>query len=505
MEHEQVRLVSRPNTLARIGTMLFLAVATGACSSGSGSGDAGAPAPAPAFVMTFVPFVTVRPIIASEFRYNDDARITVDGLPAALEDLHDGEIAVIQGRRWYRDGQPSGVGIESIDVRHLVIGPVESVDLDHAQLSVMEQLVSVTGDTIVDDESVSNGGLTAIKPGDAVAVSGFFTESGQIVATRISRRAADSAVLLRGSIVASNPATYRFRVGALDVYYGQADIDLRDFPSGVPQDGDRVLLRARAAPGHAMLLDATAVAFVPPTLRAEAGAEVELTGAIRLYDESIYDDESSEIFDVAGLRVNLDCTIGACGSIWQSLEDNALVLVAGKVDADGVIRAHYISPLYDGQFELTAPVEAIEPGTQALISLGFRVQSTMLTQFGDEQVGGTPPASVEDLRVGDIVTASGTYGGVPGLLVASRIMRVPAHEPQVVTWAPFERADPAVILLGRSIVTRTSTVMDNCGTPIDVRRLFAEPRPDGLVIGLRLPATDPLEAARVSIPYPACD
>lgn len=497
MEHEQVRLVSRPNTLARIATMLLLAVATGACSSGSDSGDAGTPEPT--YVMTFVPFVNLRPITAWEFRYNDDARITVDGQPAALDDLHDGEIALIKGSRWYRDGLPSGVSIESIDVRHLVIGPVESVDLDHAQLSVMEQHVSVTGDTIVDDEPVSNGGLTVLQPGDAVAVSGFFTESGQIVATRISRRAPDSAVLLRGSIVASNPAAYRFRVGALDVYYGQADIDPRDFPSGVPKDGDRVLLRSRAAPGHAMLLDATAVAFVPPTLRAEAGAEVELTGAIR-----IYDDESSEIFDVAGLRVNLDCTIGACESNWQSLEDNALVLVVGKVDADGIIQAHYVALVQDGRFELTAPVEAIETGTQAVISLGFRVQSTMLTQFGDEQVGGARPGSVEDLRVGDVVTASGTYGGMPGLLVASRIMRVPARDPQVVTFS-FERADPAVIVLGRSILTRTSTVMDNCGTPIDVRRLFAEPRPDELVIGLRLPATDPLEAARVSIPYPACD
>ena len=48
MEHEQVRLVSRPTTLIRIGTMLLLAVATVACNGGghgagggSGSGDAG--------------------------------------------------------------------------------------------------------------------------------------------------------------------------------------------------------------------------------------------------------------------------------------------------------------------------------------------------------------------------------------------------------------------------------------------------------------------------------
>ena len=501
MEHEQARLVSRPITLARIGTILCLAVATAACSSGNGGRSGDVEAPSPTAVMTFVPFVTVRPIIAWEFRYNDDARITVNGQPAALQDLHDGEIAMIQGTRWYRDGQPDHVSIESIDVRHLVIGPIESVDLAHAHLSVMEQHVSVTGDTIVDGESVSNGGLTVLQPGDAVAVSGFLGESGQIVATRISRRAAHSAVLLRGTVFASNPATFRFRVGEFDVYYGQADIDLRDFPEGVPKDGDRVVVRARVAPGHTMLLDAAAVAFVPRTLGLAEDAEVELMGVMTRYDNddpSRLDYDSGDLVDVGGFKVHVDCSTVACGSNWQSL-DYALVWINGTVDEYGDVQARYAGLVYDSSIALTAAVDAIEPGTRSLTLLGFRVRASAFTQFGDERAGGTTPKSVDDLQVGDVVAAQGTYGGVPGLLIASSIRRVPAQDPQMWT-SSFQRSEPALVVLGRSILTNGSTVVDRCDNPIDVQRLFSdEEQIDALSIGLQASPAGFLDATWVSI------
>jgi hypothetical protein len=489
----------------RVGVMILALSMSAACSSGSGNGggssnDAVAPPPRPV-VTTFVPFVALQPIRAGEFRYSDEARVTVDGRPAALEDLHDGEVAMIRGTRLYSDSRLDGVGIESIDVHHLVIGPVESVEVDRARLSVMGQDVSVTGDTIVDDALVSHGGLGALQPGDTVAVSGFFAASGQIIATRISRRAADSAVLLRGTIYASNPATstFRFRASGFDVYYGQADIDLRDFPSGVPQDGDMVLLRSRSAPDHREMLDADSVAFVPHKIQAAVDTEVELMGAITWY-------ESSEIFDVAGLRVHANCAPSACGPNWQLARENALVTVVGKADAYGAVQARYAWLADDGPFDLTAPVEAIDPEAQAFTLLGFQVQSSVFTRFAAAQVGGPSAASVEDLRVGDIVTASGTYGGVPGLLVASRINRIPARDPYILVRGQFERANPAIIVLGRSILTESSTTVDQCGSPVGPQRLFSDTGFNILTIGLQAPATDQLKATFISMySYAACE
>lgn len=502
MEHAQVRLVSRAKTLARIGTMLCLAVATGACSSGSGSGDGGSgnDAPPPTAMRTIVPFVAVRPIIASEFMYHDEARVTVNGQPAALEDLRDREIAVIQGTRHYSDGQLAGTGIDWIDVRHQVIGPVESVDPGHAQLSVMSQNVTVTGDTMVDDASVSAGGLATIQPGDTVAVSGYSTGYGEIVATRISRRPADSAVLLRGTVWASNPATFQFRVREFDVYYGQADIDLRDFPEGVPKDGDRVVVRSRVAPGHTMLLDAAAVAFVPRTLGLTEDAEVELVGTMIRYDSELpYDSyDSGDIVDVGGFRVHVDCGTVACGSNWQSL-DYALVRIIGTVDAYGGVQARHALLAYGVPITLTAAVDAIEPGTRALTLLGFQVQASVFTQFGDERAGGTTLKSVEDLQVGDVVAAEGSYGGVPGLLIASSIRRMPAQDPRMWT-SSIQRSEPALIVLGRSILTNGSTPVDRCDNPIDVQRLFSdEEQIDALSIGLQTSPAGFLDATWVSI------
>jgi len=499
MELKRGRPVNSANSRVRIGMTLFAVLAVTACSGNGGGGESPDPSPptaGPPATYVQTPFVILDSITADDFRYNDDARVTVNGRPAALEDLHDGEIAMIQGTRTYKGGLLDSVGIESIDVRHLVIGPVESVDLHRARLTVMGQEVSVTGDTIVDDATVSNGGLEAIQPGDAVAVSGFFAASGGLVATRISRRTSEGDVLLRGVVAASDPAANRFRVGRLDVYYGQAEIDLQDFPSGTPSVGDVVLLRANVAPVGAVL-DANSVAFVPRTLGVAENAEVYLTGAISF--------RSGADLDVDGVQVNLYCAGSDCGSDPRLLRANALVHVIGKYDAaHDLVQARLVLLAPDGPVGLTARIGAIESGTQALTALGFQVQSFAFTQLGDEPYERTTPVYSEDLQVGDTVTATGTYGGVPGLLIASSIRRVPAQDPRIYTWR-FERADPAIIVLGRSILTNSSTIVDLCESPIDARRLFSDKdRIDALAIGLQASPANSLEATRVSIYNHGC-
>lgn len=484
------------NSPLRTGLIALCALVIAACSDGGGAAPRPpvvAPQPQPPFATTIVPFVVSRPFRPEEispYDMNDDGGITIDGLPAAYADLHAGDIAVIRGTRLYRNDQLDGRGIDTIEVHHLVIGPVDSINIDHARLAVMGQPVSVTGDTLIDDESVSNGELAAIQPGDTVAVSGFLTASGEIVATRISRLASQGAVLLRGLVAASDPAVNRFRVGGLDVTYGQADIDLRDFPSGAPQVGDRVMLRSKAAPVDGRL-DADSVAFVPRTLGIAEDGEVELTGAISF--------DSGADLDVDGVPVNLYCTDNHCGDP-PLLHANALVEVIGKYDAaQGNVRARWLGRMSDGPIELTASVNAIDLTTQSLTALGFRMQSFASTQVSDEPDGGTSLMSLEHLQIGDVVAAQGTYGGVPGLLIASSIRRVPDQDPRMWTWS-FQRADPTIIVLGRSILTNGSTMVERCETSIDARRLFSDTEwIDALVIGLQASPENFLEANRVSI------
>lgn len=340
-----------PEPSRRQISMLGLIMLLLAACDGNGGGDAEAPQPPaapspPSSVVTLTPFVTIGPIRHDYAMW--DSAITVNGRPADFEELQfGGEIGVIQGARRYKDGQLDSWYISTVDVRHLVIGPVESIDTDPARLTMMGQTVIVIGGTVVSDVPVSAGGLEDVQPGDALAVSGFLTASGELVATRIDRRTSGREVLLRGLVAASDPAVSRFRVGGLDVYYGQADIDLQDFPNGAPAVGDQVLLRANAAPTDA-LLDASAVALVPRTLGAEMNADVELTGAITRFG-------SSTDFDVAGVTVSLDCAGAGCGVDPELLRANALVRVYGKSDANGGVRAGSIVLLAYGDVLLTGP------------------------------------------------------------------------------------------------------------------------------------------------------
>ena len=489
------------NSRVRTGLIAPCALVIAACSDGGGGAPRPpvvAPQPQPPFVTTIVPFVVTRPFRPEEispYELNDDGAITIDGLPAAYADLRAGDIATIRGTGLYTNGQQASRGIDAIEVHHLVIGAVDSIDIDHARLVVMGQQVSVTGDTFIDDESVSNGGLATIQQGDTVAVSGYLTASGEVVATRISRRTLQGALLLRGLVVASDPAANRLRVGGLDVHYGHADIDLQDFPHGSPQVGDRVLLRSKAAP-VADRLDADSVAFVPGTLGVAEDADVELTGAISF--------TSGADLEVDGVPVYLYCADPHCGDP-PSLRANALVEVIGKYDAArGNVRARWLGRTSDGPTELTVSIDAIDLATQSLSALGFQVQSFASTQVSDESDGGASPMSLNDLQVGDVVAAQGTYGGVPGLLIASSIRRASAQGPRVWTWS-FQRAEPALIVLGRSILTNGSTIVDRCETPIDAQRLFSDMEwIDALLIELQASPANSLAASRVSIHNHGC-
>ena len=107
--------------------------------------------------------------------------------------------------------------------------------------------------------------------------------------------------------------------------------------------------------------------------------------------------------------------------------------------------------------------------------------------------------SADDLEVGDLVSAAGTYGGTPGLLIAESIARVSPQDPEVTTFR-FGRAEPAITVLGRSILTTDTTRWDRCGDAVDAGLLFGSDfYVYGLTIGLGALVAEPLEASTVSI------
>jgi hypothetical protein len=112
--------------------------------------------------------------------------------------------------------------------------------------------------------------------------------------------------------------------------------------------------------------------------------------------------------------------------------------------------------------------------------------------------------SVGDLQVGDVVSATGSYGGMPGLLIGESIARVLPQDPKVTTFR-YARAEPAITVLGRSILTNDTTRWDECGNASNAESLFGgDAYVHYLTIGLPGPVADTVDASWVSVYSDTC-
>jgi hypothetical protein len=428
----------------------------------------------------------------------DDTRVTMNGQAAELADLRRGDRAIARGTARYEKGElvAESMHFDSIEAYQLVVGPVDSVDVSRGSLVVLGQRVIATSGTAVEsttgDVSVLNGGLAKVEPGGSVAISGFLTASGEIVASRIARNTSNDGVLLRGFVTAVDSDKSTFSVGNVSVGYGQAVLE--DFPAGHPAIGNQVLIRADFAPGNTPLQPRT-VRFLPPTLGGPTNAGVFLEGLITRY-------VSAADFDVNGVGVRIDCS--DCRNPGALPRLNGRLWLEGALDAKGIVRIQNWNGYGGPVLFMGALITAIDAETGTVTLYGnFQMQPSPITRFRD---GVTIIAVDElhsgDLHVGDVLDVLGDYGGYPGLLLATEIYRYPeswGHVDFSISLASerFELMDPAIIALGRPIVIKDATQIARCGEPSDTASLFSS-YPESVSIELAALPSDPLEAARIT-------
>jgi hypothetical protein len=410
--------------------------------------------------------------------------ITANGEAAGFDELRPGRVVLIRY-------EPGDTVARRIDAYDLLVGPLDSVDPATGRLVVMGQRVVVTGLTAVGQTSVQEGALAALQPGSPVAVSGHVTATGEVLATRIEA-AADDGLLLRGLVRSTDAASHHLTIGGVEVDYGQATWDSGDFPGGVPVVGDEVVVRAHTAPS-ANALAADSMEYVPRWFGATAGTSMRL-------DAVITRRISVQEFEVAGRTVQLACDIYTCEDMAEHLLENAEVRFTGQLTTGESLAGSLVADdMWSRAVSLTGPVSAIDPATSAFTLLGFRIQPSNLTSWIDDGAAALS-MSANDLHVGDTVDASGTHGGVSGLLFASSVRRVSASDPGIRGWQ-FVRNEPAIVMLGRPILTDAATRVDVCGAPSDATKLFSMSvyEIEELKIGVSAVALDPLRATRVTI------
>jgi len=408
---------------------------------------------------------------------DDDTQITFDGRPQDRTVLYNsvrgGSITVVSGSSPGR--------VTSIDVQHVAVGTIDSVEPAHARIRVLGQRVYV-----FDPSSTPwPRELDDLAPGDRVSVSGFMATDGAVVATTISDVVPDAGFVLRG--VLHEAPGGGFRIGDMRLDLAGATLD--EFAGGAPMDGDAVLALADAAPAGG--------ALAVSSLRFTGSDWTDGTEDTRYLIGTITSAPSPDALTVEGHPI--DCSAFPCASLTELQAQPGQFVAVTRVE--GVRRVEQ-QALFWESFQVSGPVDTLDAPNDSLHVLGFPVQLLPTSQVMDDA---SRPKSLDDIEIGISVTA----GGVPvgDVIVAGSLQAPSDNEPSIKTYrATF--AAPEIHVLGRTILTSPATpVFEDCVGERDQPWLFeaAVDNATGILVTVSVPDGDDLIATRIDADTGACD
>ena len=395
-----------------------------------------------------------------EYAVSPTTTVVIDGEPVPVDGLaiDEGEVVLLQGILTFdAEHNPGGLlTAQRLEIRHMIDGTVDSIDLEHARLTVLGQTVVVDGGTIVESGGDVGGptGLASAHVGDRLTVSGHPSQSGAVVASRIapSQRTGDFQVT--GFVRSLDPVRHQFAIGGLDIDYQAAG--LRGFSVGGSSNGDLVLVRGTRAGGTA--LTATSVLYEAAPFMGAYGATASLRGIVTSVT-------SPSAVTVDGHPIVItDTALRTCGT--PPVLDKGAIL-EGKVLADGTVVADaFCLAGFDlrapgqGYFfpsvGVAGPIDSIDAQFGTLSILGFRLQPA-LTSLIVDITGVVMPVS--DLRPGDHVLTSNSNGPSDDVLTLNAAWGLaPGLLPTLyVNSGHFSISDPDVFVHGHQVRTDDST------------------------------------------------
>jgi uncharacterized protein DUF5666 len=240
------------------------------------------------------------------------ARVSVDGQASTLSQLQPGDVVTISG-------SVSNDGTTAIADEIAFVGDVRGVitanDPQNGTLTVMNQTVRLSGDTVIDDAA----GLTV---GSAVEVTGFANSAGELVASRVDPQAHAQKGQVRGTVAALDANGHTFQINSLLVDYDKAQVD------GALANGAIVTVESKSESANGLLVAKSV--DVSDALGA-AGAQGDLQGLITSF-------ASAAEFAVNGQRVIGDehTQYDLRSSV---LGPDVEVIVSGRFNASGALVA----------------------------------------------------------------------------------------------------------------------------------------------------------------------
>lgn len=251
-----------------------------------------------------------------------EATISIEGDPAEESDLRLGMVVLVRGQV-ARDGLTGKA--EQVATDHLLLGPVEGVNLVDGTFAALGQLVITDANTVFDQVT-----LATLDAGDNVEVFGFLDADSSIRGTRVERVGEIDEIELTGIVGNLDETAMTFSIGLLTVDYGSALIEDPDMLGLF--DGSFVEIETDEEP-IADLFIALGVEIRDPNFLADIGDEAEIQGFVTqllAVDEFV-------VNTVQRVRVTPETVFE--GGTLNDIMLNTSVDVEGKFDSGDVLVA----------------------------------------------------------------------------------------------------------------------------------------------------------------------
>lgn len=444
-----------PKILTAVGCG-FIAMLVVSCGGGSGTVATPAatpppPAPPPTGGISgngraIGPVSNFGSIIVNGVRYEtNSATFTINDVVGSQSDLSVGDIVTVSGTI---DSDGTTGTANEVIFEDAVTGPVDSIDTVTGQIIVLGQTVLVSPETSFDD-SFSPASLGGISVGQIVEVTGQFDADGNIVATRIEPKPADSPFEVHGVVSLLNVGAMTFNLNNLVVDFSAAD--LADFPGSQISEGDFVEAKGLSIGASGELI-ATRVELENPLAGAGDGDHLEVEGFITRF-------VSAQDFDVAGIPVTTNGSTTFIGGTAADLGPNVKVEAEGSLDSAGVLVATKIDIRQAKAVRATANVDSVDVSGNSMVILGITVSVDVLTRMEDKSSADVEPFTLSALNAGDYVEVrGGEFPAGSGNILAAILEREDADTEAILQGFAESVADPSFTILGVSISTNGGTV-----------------------------------------------
>jgi len=378
-------------------------------------------------------------INGKRFETTNATQIIVEGQPASEQDLKVGFVVRLEG-------DFINATAARIEFAETVLGPIESIVINNPD--ALQATLSLLGQTVQTNAltNLANVDLTALSPGDNVAISGNRDAQGNIIASYLERDTVVTEFRVMGPV--SNLVGTSFNISGLKVDFGSANLN-----QGVPGEGEVVRVKGASA-------DFT---NAPPTLKASS-VQPGITLAANPDDKVELEGIVTQFVTLGNFRVNgqgIDASSAKIeNGIATDIKENVRLEVEGNIDSNGILQAVKVDIKPDNPIRIDANVETVNASDSSLTLLGISVMVDEFTRFEDKSDIKLSPFDLGNINVGDRTEMRGFLDG--SNLTASRLERAdtnPNPDEKVELQAPLEASNATggtVTLLGITVPATTA-------------------------------------------------